>query len=104
MCYLLERDDEEMVTEIQLNDTKIKITQYDEKKIEGKTQISVTFYVTSDDYHDIATLFYKGTFDVIVLERHLEFRGTIQEYSTSITNLYEKGQIGEYKLTLKEAE
>lgn len=100
MCYLLERDDDEMVTEIQLNDTKIKITQYDEKKIEGKTQISLTFYVTSDDYHDIATLLYKGTFDVIVLER----RGTIQEYSTSITNLYEKGQIGEYKLTLKEAE
>ncbi|PFP25652.1 DUF3219 domain-containing protein [Bacillus sp. AFS073361] len=93
-----------MVTEIQLNDTKIKITQYDEKKIEGKTQISLTFYVTSDDYHDIVTLLYKGRFDVIVLERHLEFRGTIQEYSTSITNLYEKGQIGEYKLTLKEAE
>ncbi|SHT19757.1 Protein of uncharacterised function (DUF3219) [Mycobacteroides abscessus subsp. abscessus] len=93
-----------MVTEIQLNDTKINITQYDEKKIEGKTQISITFYVASDDYHEIATLLYKGTFDVIVLERHLEFRGTIQEYSTSITNLYEKGQIGEYKLTLKEAE
>ncbi|MCM3618433.1 YkvR family protein [Sutcliffiella horikoshii] len=93
-----------MVTEIQLNDTKINITRYDEKKIEGKTQISFTFYVTSEDYHDMATLLYKGTFDVIVLERHLKFRGTIQEYSTSITNLYEKGQIGEYKLTLKEVE
>jgi len=93
-----------MVTEIKLNDNKIKITQYVEKKIEGKTQISLTFHVSSDDYHDIATLLYKGTFDVTVPERHLQFRGTIQEYSTSITNLYEKGQIGEYKLTLKEAE
>jgi len=93
-----------MVTEIQLHDTKIKITQYEEKKEKGRTQISVTFYVTSDDYHDITTLLYKGTLDVIVPERHLEFRGTIQEYSTSITNLYEKGQIGEYKLTLKEGE
>ncbi|MBS4210231.1 DUF3219 family protein [Bacillus sp. FJAT-50079] len=91
-----------MVTEIQLNDTKIGITQYEEIEDKGRTQISVTFYVTSDDYHDVTTLLYKGTFDVIVPERHLEFRGTIQTYSTSITNLYEKGQIGEYKLTLKE--
>lgn len=91
-----------MVKEIQLNDTKIKITQYEEEKEENRIRISVTFNVTSDDYHDITTLLYQGTFDVIVPEKHLEFRGTIQEYSTSITNLYEKGQIGEFKLTLKE--
>ncbi len=93
-----------MVSEIQLNDTKIKITQYEEEKNKSGIQISVTFYVTSEEYHDITTLLYEGTFNVKVPEKHIEFRGTIQEYSTSITNLYEKGQIGEYKLTLKEVE
>ena len=95
---------DEVVQEILLNDTKIKITHFEEKKNESRTWISVTFNVTSEEYHEITTLLYKGTFDVKVPEKQLEFRGTIQEYSTSITNLYEKGQVGEYKLTLKEVE
>ncbi|MDW0117523.1 DUF3219 family protein [Sporosarcina thermotolerans] len=93
-----------MVQEIRLNDTIIKISHFEKKKKENKIWISVTFNVTNEEYHDITTLLYKGTFDVKVPEKQIEFRGTIQQYSTSITNLYEKGNVGEYKLTLKEVE
>lgn len=91
-----------MVQEILLNGTKINVTHFEEKENKNGIWISVTFNVTSEEYHDITTLLYEGTFDVKVPEKQMEFRGTIQEYSTSITNLYEKGQVGEYKLTLKE--
>ncbi|MGG0671124.1 DUF3219 family protein [Sporosarcina koreensis] len=93
-----------MVREIQLNDTKINITHFEEKENKNGIWISVTFNVTSEEYHDITTLLYKGAFDVKVPEKQIEFRGTIQQYSTSITNLYKKGQVGEYKLTLKEVD
>ncbi|RKJ62383.1 DUF3219 family protein, partial [Butyricicoccus sp. 1XD8-22] len=45
---------------------------------------------------------YEGSFNVKVEERNIAFRGTIQNYSTSITNLYEKGQVADYKLSLVE--
>ncbi|MFJ7827572.1 DUF3219 family protein [Psychrobacillus sp. NPDC096623] len=87
-----------------LDNTLIKVNHYEEEKVNGLYQISVVFNVTSEDYHDIATLLYKGKFDVTVPETGIFFRGTIQKYSTSITNLYEKGQVGEYKLSLLEKE
>ncbi|MCG7336731.1 YkvR family protein [Sporosarcina sp. ACRSM] len=93
-----------MTSEILLNDTVIHLNRYEEEKVNGYYKISVEFDVTSEDYHDITTLLYKGTFDVKVPERNIAFRGTIQEYSTSITNLYVKGQVGQYKLTLIETE
>ena len=91
-----------MVSKIILNDTTIHLSRYEEEKVNGYYKVSVDFNVTSEDYHDITTLLYNGTFDVKVPERNIVFRGTIHEYSTSITNLYVKGQIGQYKLTLIE--
>lgn len=91
-----------MVNELILNDTVIKLDQYEEEKINNLYKITVTFKVTSADYHDITSLLYKGTFDVKIPERKLTFRGSIQQYSTSVTNLYEKDQVGEYKLSLLE--
>ena len=91
-----------MVNELILNDTAIKLDHYDEEKINNLYRITVTFKVTSADYHDITTLLYKGSFDVKIPERKLTFRGAIQQYSTSVTNLYEKDQVGEYKLSLLE--
>ena len=85
-----------------LNDTFIPLSHYVEEKVNGCYKISVDFNVTSEDYHDVTTLLYNGTFDVKIPERNVVFRGTIHEYSTSITNLYVKGQIGQYKLTLME--
>ena len=85
-----------------LNDRVIQLCSYEEEKVNGLYKVSVDFNVTSEEYHDITTLLYNGTFDVKIPERDIIFRGTIHNYSTSITNLYEKDQVGQYKLTLME--
>lgn len=91
-----------MVNEIILNDSLIKVHSFEDRIVNNSHEISVRFKVTSEEYHDIATLLYQGTFNVKVPERGLAFKGTIQQYSTSITNLYEKGQVGDYSVTLRE--
>ena len=60
-----------MVNEIILNETSIKVYKYDEETENGLNKISVEFKVTSEEYHDITTLLYKGTFNVKVPERDL---------------------------------
>ncbi|KOR89107.1 DUF3219 family protein [Paenibacillus solani] len=91
-----------MVQKMFLNGILIYLRSYQEEKTNGLYKISVDFNVTSEEYHDISTLLYSGTFDVEIPERDLTFRGTIYEYSTSLTNLYVKDQVGQYKLTLME--
>ncbi|WP_217556182.1 DUF3219 family protein [Paenibacillus sp. GbtcB18] len=91
-----------MVKKMFLNGTLIYLRSYQEEKTNGLYKVSVDFNVTSEEYHDISTLLYSGTFDVEIPERDLTFRGTIYEYSTSLTNLYVKDQVGQYKLTLME--
>ncbi|MGA4518017.1 DUF3219 family protein [Solibacillus silvestris] len=91
-----------MVSKIILNDRVIQLSSYEEEKVNGVYKVSVIFDVTSKDYHDIATLLYNGTFDVKIPEKELMFRGTINNYFTSITNLYEENQVGQYTLTLVE--
>jgi len=85
-----------------LNGILIYLRSYEEEKINGLYKISVDFNVTSEEYHDITTLLYSGTFDVKIPERDVTFSGIIYNYSTSFTNLYVKDQIGQYKLTLLE--
>ncbi|NYE04053.1 hypothetical protein F4694_000797 [Bacillus niacini] len=63
-----------MLNEIVLNETTIKVHKYEEEKEGRLHKISVEFPVRSEDYHDITTLLYKGTFDVKVPERDLAFR------------------------------
>ncbi|MFL0583944.1 DUF3219 family protein [Solibacillus kalamii] len=91
-----------MVSKIILNDRVIQLRSYEEEKVNGFYKVSVIFDVTSKEYHDIATLLYNGTFDVKIPEKELMFRGTIYNYSTSVTNLYEENQVGQYTLTLVE--
>jgi len=91
-----------MINEIILNDHVIPVSHYNESNINGLIQISIEFKVTSEEYHDIATLLYEGEFEVKVPEGNLKFLGSIVEYSTSITNLYESGQVGIFKLVLME--
>lgn len=91
-----------MIKEIVLDDTAIQVEQYQENMLEGLQVITVDFKVKSEDYHDITTLLYKGTFRIKVPERKLAFTGTIRQYTTSITNLYEKGQVGDFHLSLIE--
>ncbi|MCZ2258283.1 DUF3219 family protein [Sporosarcina sp. G11-34] len=91
-----------MASKIVLNGRVIHLYNYEEELVNGLYKVSVDFNVTSEDYHDITTLLYSGTFDVKVPEKDLTFIGTIHNYSTSITNLYVKNQIGQFKLTLLE--
>jgi len=91
-----------LVKEIKLNHTVIPLVKYDEELVNGLHKIDIEFEVKSEDYHDIAVLLYEGTFHISVPEKDLTFNGTIQKYSTSITNLYEKGQVGTYCVSLIE--
>ena len=67
-----------LVKEIVLNETSIIVYKYEEEIEDHLHKISVQFKVTSEEYHDITTLLYKGTFDVKVPERDLSFRASIQ--------------------------
>ncbi|MFG3613189.1 DUF3219 family protein [Rummeliibacillus stabekisii] len=91
-----------MISKMILDDRTIQLTNYEEEKVNGLYTVSVEFDVRSEEYHDIATLLYKGTFDVKIPEKDIAFRGTIHNYSTSITNLYNEGEVGQYKLILLE--
>lgn len=94
--------DDILVKEIVLNETAIQLDSYREEIVNGLHKISITFPVTHEDYHDVTTLLYKGNFDVKVPENNLSFKASIQQYFTDVTNLYEKGQIGQFQLTLLE--
>jgi hypothetical protein len=91
-----------MVSTIFLDGIQIPVTSYKQEKENGLSRISVIFQVSSERYHEITTLLYKGEFDIHVPETELLFKGKIQEYWTSITNLYEAGQVGEFHLSLLE--
>lgn len=65
-------------------------------------KINVDFIVKHEDYHDITTLLYENDFVVNVPGENLEFAATITNYSTSVTNLYEEGSEGKFKLELTE--
>lgn len=91
-----------LVKEIILNETSIKVYKYVEEKENSLNKISVEFNVSSEEYHDITTLLYEGIFNVKVPEKDFSLRARIQQYSTSFTNLYIKGQVGEFRLSLLE--
>lgn len=91
-----------LVKEIKLNDTVIPIEKYNEEIVNGFHKIHIEFKVASEDYHDVAVLLYEGTFTITVPEKDLTFKGTIIQYFTSITNLYEKEQVGDYSVTFLE--
>ncbi|WP_099355181.1 DUF3219 family protein [Fredinandcohnia onubensis] len=93
-----------MVTEIYLDDYKLNITDYHEELNDELLLVKVDFKVTTEEYHDVTTLLYKGIFNLKVPDRDLDCKVTIQEYSTSITNLYEKDQVGLFRLTLRKIE
>jgi hypothetical protein len=67
-------------------------------------KIKFDLKVRSEEYHKITTLLYEMTFDVAIPEKAWNFKGTIINYSTSITNLYEANQVGLFYLELQEVE
>lgn len=88
--------------EVLLDNQKLSTHTFQEEREKGKIIVTIEFKVTSEDYHAITTLLYKGSFFVEVPEKNLEFHGKIKEYSTSITNLYEKDQVGNFFVVLEE--
>jgi hypothetical protein len=93
-----------LVNEIFLNNIPKNIEDYKEDHIDGLIKISVDFKVTIDEYHDNTPLLYNETFDVKVPPKGLNFQGTMKQYSTSFTNLYEKNQVGDFSLSLLEVQ
>ncbi|MBT2644124.1 DUF3219 family protein [Bacillus sp. ISL-41] len=91
-----------MVDKVILDGRTIVISHFEIDNTGGLKRIAVHFPVTSEDYHDVTTLLYKGEFDVQVPAKDIAFRGQIVEYSTSVTNLYKSGQVGTFKLVLLE--
>lgn len=91
-----------MVKEILLNDFLLKVETYQEDEVHGCKQITIDFKVTHEEYHDVTTLLYKGNFNIKVPKHNLAFQGRIQEYYTSVTNLYEKGQVGDFHVSFIE--
>lgn len=84
-----------------INNYPIQARNFKKEAAERK-KISFEFTVTHEDYHDVTTLLYENDFTVKVPDEGLEFRATISNYSTSVTNLYEEGEEGEFKLELTE--
>ncbi|MCJ1784897.1 MULTISPECIES: DUF3219 family protein [Mammaliicoccus] len=91
-----------MVENIYLDETKIPLTFFEDETVDGLYKVTIEFNVTSEAYHDIAVLLYRGRFDVEVPDKDKKFKGEIYNYSTSLTNLYEDNQVAVYRLVLKE--
>jgi hypothetical protein len=91
-----------MAKTIVLNDKEIPVSSYDIRIVNSLYQLTIDFKVSSEKYHEITTLLYKGEFDIKIPDTNTFFKGVIQEYSTSFTNLYESGNVGDFRLVLKE--
>lgn len=92
-----------MTQKILINNFPLEVNNL-QRETSERIKISFDFIVTHEDYHNVTTLLYENDFIVKVPEEKLEFPATITNYSTSITNLYEEGAEGEFKLELIEKE
>jgi hypothetical protein len=97
-----------MAKQVILNGNQIDVYNYKEEKVpdggEQSIHLSFDFKVSHKEYHDITTLLYDLYFDVNVPDDDLQFRGMIDNYYTSLTNLYEEDAVGEFHLELKETD
>ena len=91
-----------MVENIYLDEMKIPLTFFEDETVDGLYKVTIEFNVTSEAYHDIAVLLYRGHFNVEVPAKDKKFKGEIFNYSTSLTNLYEDNQVAVYRLVLIE--
>lgn len=86
---------------IMLDDITLDVKELNRDESEGTVYIK--FDVTSEDYHNLSSHLYKEKFTVrLPGDNNEEFKARIVNYSTSLDNLYEENQVGEYQITLKE--
>ena len=90
-----------MTEKILINDFPIETTKLDIRET-NPYKVAIEFIVTHEAYHDVTTLLYKNDFLVEIPEESIKFLARISNYSTSVTNLYEKGAEGEFYLELIE--
>ncbi|GAA0327330.1 YkvR family protein [Bacillus carboniphilus] len=89
-----------------INDVSIEATNYKEERVgdKGRMKISFDFKVEHLRYHEITTMLYANNFKVKIPKKNLDFEAEISSYSTSVTNLYEVGAVGDFALSLIEKE
>lgn len=86
---------------IVLDDITLDVKELKRDEEEGTVRIA--FDVASEDYHNLSEHLYKEEFLVrLPGNNNEEFRARIINYSTSLDNLYEEDNVGEYRITLKE--
>ncbi|WP_010529192.1 DUF3219 family protein [Lentibacillus jeotgali] len=90
-----------IINDMEINASNVQVESIT-KNDEARTKLSFDFKVTHEAYHDVTTLLYENDFVVKVPEEKLKFPAVISNYSTSITNLYEPGAVGDFKLELTE--
>ncbi|OWA37656.1 hypothetical protein B9G55_06285 [Saccharibacillus sp. O16] len=94
-------------TDIWLDDRRFQTTGLREfAVVEGagsRRAFTFDFKVTHEEYHEVATLLYKGEFQLRIPSLNVDLPTKIHNYSTSLDNLYEKGAVGDYHLELVES-
>lgn len=93
--------------EIWIDERKFHVTGLREFAVEGadgrkQRAFAFDFKVTHDEYHDVATLLYKGMFRLQIPQLEVDSQTGIHNYSTSLDDLYEKDAVGDYHLELAE--
>lgn len=90
-----------IINDLPINVNKLTIDQLEKN---GRTLLllDMEFQVTSEEYHDVTVTLYKNDFIVQVPKEKLEIEATIYNYYTSVTDLYEKGNVGDFRLVLLE--
>ncbi|WP_436882940.1 DUF3219 family protein [Mammaliicoccus sciuri] len=66
-----------MVENIYLDETQIPLTHFVDETVDGLYKVTIEFNVTSEAYHDIAVLLYRGRFDVEIPDKDKKFKGEI---------------------------
>ncbi|SHG01739.1 DUF3219 family protein [Ornithinibacillus halophilus] len=93
-----------MSEQVIINGYTIETESLNERKAPETNQLilELQFKVKHEDYHEVTTLLYKNDFTVEVPTRGIKCNANISNYSTSVTNLYEKDSVGTFKLELIE--
>jgi len=95
-----------MGTKVIINDLHIDALNLKERSVtkDGRKlrEVTFNFKVKSEDSHEVTTTLYANDFTVKIPEEDLEFSAVIANYSTSITNLYHEGNVGDFYLELVE--
>ncbi|KMK78106.1 DUF3219 family protein [Alkalihalobacillus pseudalcaliphilus] len=87
---------------VKLNDYELVISSYQLGLDKGLKVVILDFNVTHEDYHSVTTLLYQNQFELVIPDESLHMKVSIHNYSTSFTNLYKEGEVGQFHLELKE--